>query len=119
MQILPAAGLPSELLDSRGHPCPKCGGVVQENYRKFQCQSCDFAIWKTLCGRMFEPEEVETLITAKQIGPLQGFMSKKGFPFASVLKMNAEHKIEFAEELRIAYLPFPLKGRDAKVVHID
>src|SRR5438270_62663 len=24
-------------------PCPKCGGVVQENYRKFQCQKCDFS----------------------------------------------------------------------------
>jgi hypothetical protein len=20
-------------------PCPKCGGVVQENYRKFQCRA--------------------------------------------------------------------------------
>ena len=27
LQILPAAGLPSELLDGRGHPCPKCGGT--------------------------------------------------------------------------------------------
>jgi DNA topoisomerase III len=35
------------------------------------------------------------LITAKQIGPLQGFMSKMGRPFAAVLKLNAEHKIEF------------------------
>jgi len=26
---------------------------------------------------------------------LQGFRSKQGFPFAAVLKMNAEHKIEF------------------------
>jgi DNA topoisomerase-3 len=44
---------------------------------------------------MFEPEEVEKIITEKQIGPLQGFRSKQGFPFAAVLKMNAEHKIEF------------------------
>jgi hypothetical protein len=29
-----------------------------------------------------------------------------------------EHKIEFTEDLRIAYMPFPLKGRDAKVVRI-
>jgi len=29
-----------------------------------------------------------------------------------------EHKIEFVEELRIAYMPFPLKGRDSKVVRI-
>jgi DNA topoisomerase-3 len=44
---------------------------------------------------MFEPAEVEKLITEKQVGPLQGFMSKMGRPFAAVLKMNAEHKIEF------------------------
>lgn len=29
-----------------------------------------------------------------------------------------EHRIEFVEDLRIAYMPFPLKGRDSKVVCI-
>jgi len=48
-----------------------------------------------LCSRMFEIEEVEQLITQRQIGPLQGFRSKQGFPFAAVLKMNAELKVEF------------------------
>ncbi len=76
-------------------PCPKCGGVIHEKYKQFQCDKCDFAFWKTLCSRMFEPEEVEQLITAKQIGPLQVFRIKKGFPFAAVLKMNAENKVEF------------------------
>ncbi len=76
-------------------PCPKCGGEVHEKYKQYQCEKCDFAIWKTLCSRMFEPEEVEKLILEKQVGPLQGFMSKMGRPFAAVLKMNAEHKIEF------------------------
>jgi DNA topoisomerase-3 len=76
-------------------PCPKCGGQIGEKYKQFQCAKCDFAVWKTLCGRMFEPAEVEQLITQKQIGPLQGFRSKKGFPFAAVLKMNAEFKVEF------------------------
>jgi DNA-directed RNA polymerase subunit RPC12/RpoP len=78
-------------------PCPKCGGEVHEKYKQFQCvnEKCDFAIWKTLCGRMFEMEEVEKLITEKQVGPLQNFRSKKGFPFAAVLKLNAEFKLEF------------------------
>jgi DNA topoisomerase-3 len=78
-------------------PCPKCGGEVHEKYKAFQCvnEKCDFSIWKTLCGRMFEMEEVEKLITDKQIGPLQNFRSKKGFPFAAVLKLNAEFKMEF------------------------
>ncbi len=75
--------------------CPKCGGEIHEKYKQFQCEKCDFAVWKTLCSRMFEPEEVEKLITEKQIGPLQGFRSKQGFPFAAVLKMNAENKVEF------------------------
>ena len=78
-------------------PCPKCGGEVHEKYKQFQCvnEKCDFAIWKTLCSRMFEMEEVEKLITEKQVGPLQNFRSKKGFPFAAVLKLNAEFKMEF------------------------
>jgi DNA topoisomerase-3 len=76
-------------------PCPKCGGEIHERYRQYQCDKCDFALWKTLCGRMFEPHEIEQLITAKQIGPLQGFRSKQGFPFAAVIKLNAENKIEF------------------------
>src|SRR5213075_2847376 len=44
-------------------PCPKCGGVVQENYRKFQCQKCDFSIWKVTSGREWSAEEVAELIT--------------------------------------------------------
>ncbi|MGA2787723.1 MAG: DNA topoisomerase III, partial [Verrucomicrobiota bacterium] len=78
-------------------PCPKCGGEVHEKYKQFQCvnEKCDFSIWKTLCSRMFEMEEVEKLITEKQVGPLQGFRSKQGFPFAAVLKLNAEFKLEF------------------------
>jgi len=76
-------------------PCPKCGGEIHERYKQYQCVKCDFAFWKTLCSRMFEPEEVEKIITDKIIGPLQGFRSKQGFPFAAVLKMTAEHKVEF------------------------
>jgi DNA topoisomerase-3 len=78
-------------------PCPKCGGEIHERYRQYQCakEGCDFAMWKTLCSRMFEPEEIEQLILQKQIGPLQGFRSKQGFPFAAVIKMNGEYKIEF------------------------
>ncbi len=78
-------------------PCPKCGGEIHEKYKQYQCikDGCDFAFWKTLCSRMFEPEEVEQIIAKKIIGPLQGFRSKQGFPFAAVLKLSAEHKVEF------------------------
>jgi DNA topoisomerase-3 len=76
-------------------PCPKCGGEVHERYKAFQCVKCDFSIRKTLCSRMYEIAEVETLITERQIGPLQGFRSKAGKPFAAVLKLTPEFKLEF------------------------
>jgi len=76
-------------------PCPKCGAVVKENYRKYQCPKCDFAIPKFLAGRLMEASETEALITNRVIGPLQGFRSKQGFPFAAMLKLTDEHKLEF------------------------
>ncbi|MBI5911171.1 MAG: DNA topoisomerase III [Betaproteobacteria bacterium] len=76
-------------------PCPNCGGTVQENYRKFQCQACDFNIWKVVSSREFAPEEIEELIAKQAIGPLQGFRSRMGKPFAAVVRLSTEFKAEF------------------------
>jgi Zn finger protein HypA/HybF involved in hydrogenase expression len=76
-------------------PCPKCGGEIQENYKKFQCQKCDFGLWKIVASRQLEIPEVDELLSKGQVGPLQGFRSKMGRPFAAVIKMNAELKPEF------------------------
>lgn len=76
-------------------PCPKCGGEIHENYKKFQCQKCDYALWKIVAGRQLEISEVEELISKGQVGPLQGFRSAKGFPFAAIIKMGADFKPEF------------------------
>jgi len=76
-------------------PCPRCGGVVKENYRRYACTQCDFSIGKHPGGRTFETPEVETLLTERQIGPLSGFISKMGRPFAALLRINAEYKLEF------------------------
>jgi DNA topoisomerase-3 len=76
-------------------PCPKCGGVVQENYRKFQCQKCDFSIWKVTSGREWSPEEIAELITKRVVGPLTGFRSKQGRPFAALLRLTDDLRPEF------------------------
>jgi DNA topoisomerase-3 len=76
-------------------PCPKCGGVIKENYKKFQCQSCDFSLWKIAASRQFETSEIEELLTKKVVGPLQGFRSKMGRPFAAIVKLTPELKPEF------------------------
>ena len=76
-------------------PCPKCGGTVQENYRKFQCQSCDFSLWKVTSGREWSAEEVAELISKRFIGPLTGFRSRLGKPFAAGLRLNDAFRLEF------------------------
>jgi DNA topoisomerase III len=71
-------------------PCPKCGGEVHENYKKFQCQKCDFAFWKILAGRQLEVTEAETLIRNGEIGPLEGFRSRLGRAFSSKLVLKRD-----------------------------
>jgi DNA topoisomerase-3 len=81
-------------------PCPNCGGVVKENYRRFACTSCEFSMSKTPGSRQFEVAEVEELLQKREIGPLQGFRSKMGRPFAAILKIVRDeainnYKLEF------------------------
>jgi DNA topoisomerase-3 len=76
-------------------PCPKCGSKVNETYRKFKCTKCDFSIWKVVSSREFAPEEIETLIEKKSVGPLTGFRSRMGKPFAAVVRLTPEFRAEF------------------------
>lgn len=76
-------------------PCPRCGSVVKENYRRYACTNCDFSIGKHPGGRTFEVAEVEELLSNRKLGPLTGFISKMGRPFAAELKITDEFKLEF------------------------
>ena len=76
-------------------PCPKCGGVVKENYRRYACTQCDFSIGKHPGGRTFEVPEVEELLQKRELGPLSGFISKMGRPFSALLRITDEFKLEF------------------------
>ncbi|HEV2978201.1 MAG TPA: DNA topoisomerase III [Casimicrobiaceae bacterium] len=75
--------------------CPKCGGEVHENYKKFQCQNCDFGMWKIIAGRQLEIPEAETLLSTRTVGPLEGFRSKLGRPFAARLRLNDANEVQF------------------------
>ena len=87
--------IPDEVYAIVEAPCPKCGGTVQENYRKFQCQKCDFSLYKVSAGREWSPEEVAELISKRFIGPLTGFRSRMGKPFAAGIRLKDDFKIEF------------------------
>ena len=76
-------------------PCPKCGGVVKENYKKFACQACDWSAWKIVAGRQFEVTEMESLLSDGKIGPLTGFRNKMGRPFDAEIRLNDDKLPEF------------------------
>jgi DNA topoisomerase-3 len=99
-------------------PCPNCGGVVKENYRRFTCTGkgggdaegatgCGFSMTKIPAGRSFELHEVEQLLRDRKIGPLEGFRSKAGWPFTAELRMVRD------EELANWKMEFDF-GEDAK-----
>ncbi|HEY7237910.1 MAG TPA: DNA topoisomerase III [Burkholderiales bacterium] len=93
--IIKDGDIPDTVFATVRAPCPKCGGEVQENYRKFQCRKCDFSIWKVVSGREWSADEIAELIKKRSIGPLTGFRSKMGKPFAAVVKLNDELRPEF------------------------
>jgi DNA topoisomerase-3 len=76
-------------------PCPKCGSLIHEGYKHFTCAKCDYKLWKVVAGRQWEPEEMEQLLRERQVGPLQGFRSKMGRPFAAVIKLDENHAPSF------------------------
>ncbi|WP_417285228.1 DNA topoisomerase III [Comamonas sp.] len=88
-------------------PCPNCGGVVKENYRRYACtgangssEGCGFSFTKSPAGRTFETAEAEALLRDRRIGPLEGFRSKAGWPFTAEVTIvrdeeNGNYKFEF------------------------
>jgi len=78
-----------------GARCPKCGGEVHEQYKKFACVEGDFGFWKIMGGRQIDPAEADTLITGREVGPLDGFRSRLGRPFSAKLRLNDANEVEF------------------------
>ena len=99
-------------------PCPNCGGVVKENYRRFTCtgkhggdaeggSGCGFSMTKIPAGRSFELHEVDQLLRDHKLGPLEGFRSKAGWPFTAELKLvrddelnNWKMEFDFGEDAK-------------------
>jgi DNA topoisomerase-3 len=94
-------------------PCPNCGGVVKENYRRYACtgqpdgngEGCGFSFTKSPAGRTFETAEAEALLRERRIGPLEGFRSKAGWPFTAEVAIvrdeeagNYKLEFDFGEE---------------------
>ena len=103
VKMTPAHRRSGEELRERHHPrrlrdavsvrCPKCGGEVHENYKKFQCQSLRF---RHVEDRRRPPVRCcrgRGAALDREVGPLEGFRSKLGRPFAAKLKLNDANEV--------------------------
>jgi DNA topoisomerase-3 len=51
-------------------------------------------MWKVIASRRIENEEAEELIRTRSIGPLQGFRSRIGRPFAAMVRLKDDFTVE-------------------------
>ncbi|ABM97176.1 DNA topoisomerase 3 [Methylibium petroleiphilum] len=84
-------------LPTTNTPCPKCGGALGVGPRVIECQAaCGFTLWRTIADRALSMPEVEKLLAERELGPLEGFLSRSKKRFTAGLRMNDEFKIEFS-----------------------
>jgi DNA topoisomerase-3 len=71
------------------------GKAMLETLRNYESEDGTIKLRKVVAGRVLEPMEAKELLEKRIIGPLQGFRSKAGWPFAAALKLNDAGETEF------------------------
>lgn len=71
------------------------GKPMVETLRHYQADDGTLQLRKVVAGRLLEPLEAKELLEKRLIGPLQGFRSRLGRPFAAALKLNDAGETEF------------------------
>jgi DNA topoisomerase-3 len=71
------------------------GRPMVETLRNYQSDDGSVTLRKVVAGRLLEPLEAKNLLEKRLIGPLQGFRSRLGRPFAAALKLNDANETEF------------------------
>jgi DNA topoisomerase-3 len=71
------------------------GKPMFETLRNYETEDSTIKLRKVVAGRVLEPLEAKELLEKRIIGPLQGFRSKAGWPFAAALKLNDAGETEF------------------------
>ncbi len=85
------SGLTAKPLDFKGPD----GQPMVETLRYYQTEDGKLQLRKVVAGRLLEPHEARDLLEKRLIGPLQGFRSRLGRPFAAALKLNDKNETEF------------------------
>jgi DNA topoisomerase-3 len=89
-------------------PCPNCGGVVKENYRRYACtgkamasDGCGFSSPRSPGRPHLRTAEAEQFLRDKKIGPLEGFRSKAGWPFTAELAQVRRRAQQLEARIRL------------------
>ena len=69
--------------------CPKCHKKLIDKGRLLEC-SCDFKLWKTVCGKELKEGDIEDLLTKGHTRTIKGLKSKKGNKFDAKLVMKKD-----------------------------
>ena len=79
--------------------CIKCGGVMEEQKKHYQCLGCGAKIYKNTSGAIIDLELLRKLESGMQSGYLN-FKNRAGKPFRAALKLDEKGEIEmvFFEE---------------------
>ena len=79
--------------------CIKCGGVMEEQKKHYQCLGCGAKIYKNTSGAEIDLELLRKLESGAQSGYLN-FKNRAGKPFRAALKLDEKGEIEmvFFEE---------------------
>lgn len=137
-----------EMIKKLGAPPPKKktailsptdGEALMEDHRSWHSQGTidvrgraipALSINKVVGGRKLAPEEVQALIQKRELGPLDGFVSRAGKAFSAVLKLvekdNGSLRVDFdfgdnaedgGEEMDLSQYPVIGQAPDGTAVH--
>lgn len=82
-------------------PCPNCqSSPLRQTDNAFKCKNpdCGWSMYKNLAGRQLTMDEARQLLTARFVGPLQGFRNRFGKEFDAAIQLNPEQKVDFVFE---------------------
>ncbi|HEX4706485.1 MAG TPA: DNA topoisomerase 3 [Candidatus Udaeobacter sp.] len=90
--------------------CPACSGKIFETETSYICERsqtdrrpCKFKLSKTILGREISKEQAQKLLSTGKTDLLEGFISKRGRPFAAYLKLeDGKVGFEFPEKAAAA-----------------
>ena len=89
--------------------CPQCQSPLRLHDALLACtkgRDCTFVIFAKVAGRTLQNDEVLGLLARRRVGPLDGFVSRKGRNFRASLQLGSDGRVE------LTFVDVPSVGTD-------